>query len=150
MRLRRRLTETGPRVEAASGVDGWLALDMVRRLPELIADHGVAGDGASDVTPVLQLGPSGWKALAEELAATPLRPLPEGPLILPFAPRSFRDFMLYEQHAIDAARGLARRFLPVAYRFARTFEAIDPPPLSRPSVPIGCGAPSPSTTLAIT
>jgi 2-keto-4-pentenoate hydratase/2-oxohepta-3-ene-1,7-dioic acid hydratase in catechol pathway len=134
MRLRRRLTESGPRVEAASGSGDWLALDAVRRLPELMADHGVAGDGASDALPVLQLGPSGWKALAAELAATPSQPPPDGPLLTPFAPRSFRDFMLYEQHAIDAARGLARRFLPAAYRLARIVEAMTrrPFPAFRP------------------
>lgn len=31
---------------------------------------------------------------------------------LPFRPLSFRDFMLYEQHVIDAGKGLVRRFLP--------------------------------------
>lgn len=58
-------------------------------------------------------------------------------LALPFQPRSFRDFMLYEQHVIDASRGLARRFLPTAYRTARlveritgrTFPAFKPRPL---------------------
>jgi len=32
--------------------------------------------------------------------------------VLPFQPVSFRDFMLYEQHAIDAARGWVGRFHP--------------------------------------
>ena len=32
--------------------------------------------------------------------------------LLPFEPRSFRDFMLYEAHAVDAARGFVRRFMP--------------------------------------
>ncbi len=54
----------------------------------------------------------------------PPESLPERSLLLPFTPRSFRDFMLYEQHAIDAARGFARRFLPAAYQLARTVEAI--------------------------
>lgn len=31
---------------------------------------------------------------------------------LPFHPLSFRDFMLYERHAVDAARRLVRRFMP--------------------------------------
>jgi len=43
---------------------------------------------------------------------------------LPFAPRSFRDFMLYETHAIDAARGFARRFMPGAARLVGAYEAI--------------------------
>ena len=32
--------------------------------------------------------------------------------LLPFEPLSLRDFMLYEQHAINSARGYAERFLP--------------------------------------
>jgi len=43
---------------------------------------------------------------------------------LPFQPRSFRDFMLYEKHAIDAARGYAQRFMPLAYRLAKTYESL--------------------------
>lgn len=32
--------------------------------------------------------------------------------LLPFEPLSLRDFMLYEQHAINSARGYAERFMP--------------------------------------
>lgn len=56
---------------------------------------------------------------------------------LPFEPRSFRDFMLFEEHAISAARGYARRFMPTAFRAAsayerltgKTFPAFKPKPL---------------------
>ena len=83
--------------------------------------------------PLLQLGPHGWQALRAELEQIPLEPLPqEGPLILPFDPISFRDFMLYQQHAIDAARGFARRFMPGAYRAARIVEAITRRPFRSP------------------
>jgi 2-keto-4-pentenoate hydratase/2-oxohepta-3-ene-1,7-dioic acid hydratase in catechol pathway len=43
---------------------------------------------------------------------------------LPFQPRSFRDFMLYEKHVIDASRGYARRFMPGAYRMASLIEGL--------------------------
>ncbi|MEH3143497.1 MAG: fumarylacetoacetate hydrolase family protein [Mycobacterium kyogaense] len=49
--------------------------------------------------------------------------------VLPFAPASFRDFMLYEQHAIDAARGLVRRFHPGQSRAAAVVEALTRKPL---------------------
>ncbi len=42
--------------------------------------------------------------------------------LLPFQPLSFRDFMLFERHAIDAARGWARRFAPRPFRLARLYE----------------------------
>jgi 2-keto-4-pentenoate hydratase/2-oxohepta-3-ene-1,7-dioic acid hydratase in catechol pathway len=42
--------------------------------------------------------------------------------LLPFEPRSIRDFMLYEQHAIAAARGIVRRFLPRTWPLVRSYE----------------------------
>ena len=47
---------------------------------------------------------------------------------LPFAPASFRDFMLYERHAIDAARGFVRRFMPGIWPVVRAYEAVLGPP----------------------
>ncbi len=44
--------------------------------------------------------------------------------LLPFAPLSFRDFMLYERHAIDAARGFVRTFMPRAWPIVRGWEAV--------------------------
>ena len=41
--------------------------------------------------------------------------------LLPFQPLSFRDFMLYERHAIDSTRGYVKRFMPVAYQAARLY-----------------------------
>lgn len=45
-------------------------------------------------------------------------------VLLPLQPASFRDFMLYEQHVLDASRGLVRRFHPLQYRFVRTVETV--------------------------
>ncbi|WP_181398305.1 fumarylacetoacetate hydrolase family protein [Streptomyces araujoniae] len=55
--------------------------------------------------------------------------------LLPLQPLSFRDFLLYEQHNIDAARGLVRRFHPVQARVTGAWERIvrRPFPLFRPS-----------------
>lgn len=54
--------------------------------------------------------------------------------VLPFQPASFRDFMLYERHAIDAARGLVRRFHPGQSRAAGAVERLTrrPFPLFKP------------------
>lgn len=56
-------------------------------------------------------------------------------IALPFEPKSFRDFMLYEQHAIDAARGFVRADLPNLWPLVRAYERIVGPPfpLLRPS-----------------
>jgi 2-keto-4-pentenoate hydratase/2-oxohepta-3-ene-1,7-dioic acid hydratase in catechol pathway len=59
-----------------------------------------------------------------ELAQRKRRGLDLALPLLPFQPLSFRDFMLFERHAIDAARGWARRFAPKAFRLARAYEAL--------------------------
>ncbi|HUQ57768.1 fumarylacetoacetate hydrolase family protein [Lentzea sp.] len=48
----------------------------------------------------------------------------EGDLVLPFQPLSFRDFMLYEQHNIGAARGYVRRYRRGVSRLAQVYETI--------------------------
>ncbi|MFD8246917.1 fumarylacetoacetate hydrolase family protein [Nocardia sp. NPDC059691] len=50
--------------------------------------------------------------------------LGDGTVVLPVCPVSFRDFMIFEKHAVDAARGLARRFLPAASRVATAYETL--------------------------
>jgi 2-keto-4-pentenoate hydratase/2-oxohepta-3-ene-1,7-dioic acid hydratase in catechol pathway len=50
--------------------------------------------------------------------------LQHSPMLLPFQPASFRDFMLYERHVLDASRGLVRRFHPGQYRVIQAVEAI--------------------------
>lgn len=44
--------------------------------------------------------------------------------LLPFAPLSFRDYLLSEKHNINASRGIVKRFYPGTYRAARTVELI--------------------------
>jgi 2-keto-4-pentenoate hydratase/2-oxohepta-3-ene-1,7-dioic acid hydratase in catechol pathway len=51
-------------------------------------------------------------------------PRPETDLVIPFRPRSFRDFMLYEAHAIDAARGFVTTFVPGAARIIHAYEGL--------------------------
>lgn len=45
-------------------------------------------------------------------------------VLLPFQPASFRDFMLYERHVLDASRGLLRRLHPRQYRLVGAVEAV--------------------------
>ncbi len=44
--------------------------------------------------------------------------------LLPFAPLSFRDFLLSERHNINASRGMVKRFYPGTYRLTEAFERI--------------------------
>lgn len=52
--------------------------------------------------------------------------------VLPFNPVSFRDFMLYEEHAVAAARGWVRRFRPAVAPAVALYEAL----LRRPPAPL--------------
>jgi 2-keto-4-pentenoate hydratase/2-oxohepta-3-ene-1,7-dioic acid hydratase in catechol pathway len=44
--------------------------------------------------------------------------------LLPFQPISFRDFLLYEKHNIDASRGLVQRLHPGQYRVTSVVEKV--------------------------
>lgn len=62
---------------------------------------------------------------------------PAGSVLIPFEPRSYRDFLLFERHAVDAARGFVRTFwprlMPITHAYerltGRTFPAFRPKPL---------------------
>ena len=54
--------------------------------------------------------------------ATADRHLQQTGSLLPFAPLSFRDFLLSEQHNVNASRGLVKRFYPGTYRMTRAIE----------------------------
>jgi 2-keto-4-pentenoate hydratase/2-oxohepta-3-ene-1,7-dioic acid hydratase in catechol pathway len=63
-------------------------------------------------------------APAFEIARYQQLGLVDGATVLPVCPASFRDFMMYEKHAVDAARGMAKRFAPSGYRVARIYETV--------------------------
>jgi len=54
-------------------------------------------------------------------------------LLMPFQPLSYRDFMIYEHHAVNAARGFAKRYIQ-AYPLTKLYEKITgrPFPAFRP------------------
>jgi len=44
--------------------------------------------------------------------------------IRPFKPEAYRDFMLYEKHAIDAARGFVKKYMPHLLPIVTTYEKV--------------------------
>lgn len=99
MKLRRVRTATGLAVEMLDSEGNWVAD------PDLTPLGGQVFDDA-------------WLLAAAE------RQLGHSDHLLPFQPVSFRDFILYEQHNIDAARGLIRRFHPALYRVTSLYERV--------------------------
>lgn len=123
MKLRRVLKKTGPLVEALKPdtIDEWIGLDK-------IATAGIT----SSILRVLQLGPDGWQRLTEKLLTCEAEAcVTDAPVMLPFEPASFRDFLLFEQHFIDASRGYTKRFLPKQYKITRGYERLMRKPFPR-------------------
>lgn len=44
--------------------------------------------------------------------------------IIPFQASAYRDFMLYEKHAIDAARGFVKKYMPHVFPIVNTYEKV--------------------------
>lgn len=109
MKLRRTRTEAGLQIEFLAPEGDWRPVSSSAALGGRVFD-------------------AGWEAEQAD------RQLQHSPYLLPFQPLSFRDFMLYEQHNIDAARGLIRRFHPGLHRAAAAFEKLAgrPAPQLRP------------------
>jgi 2-keto-4-pentenoate hydratase/2-oxohepta-3-ene-1,7-dioic acid hydratase in catechol pathway len=111
MKLRRIHTCRGVLVQVRGG-RGWLALgNVLRDLTPKLAEADVLR-WSSDIVAFLS-APFGVRA---EVEAAVLDLAPDAPseatAVIPFEPRSYRDFMLWEQHAVDAARGFVRIFRP--------------------------------------
>ena len=111
-----------PALQVATG-GGWV--DVARALPgaHLAGEPGCAS-WATDA--VALLGAPAAVRDAISLSAASIAPVADAARspVLPFEPRSFRDFMLYERHAIDAARGLVRHFMPRVWPLVRAWEAV--------------------------
>lgn len=138
MQLRRVTTPTGPSV-AIWHAERWVPL---RAALAAYATQGrsrpaIVADGVDNVVACLRGGETfREQALTvldmvqdEDFSGT-FDPRPQ----LPFQPLSFRDFMLYEQHAIDASRGMLRRFMPQLAEALAAYEAQtgEPHPELRP------------------
>src|SRR6185503_12936148 len=115
MKLRRTLVNGGPKVHVWNG-EHWVDIG------DLPAPPGRAGQLGSDMLAALHLAAQEWAHLRGPMMSA--RPAAEGEVMLPFEPRSYRDFMLYEQHAVQASRGYVKRFMPGTYKVARAIEAV--------------------------
>ncbi|MFI8976490.1 fumarylacetoacetate hydrolase family protein [Nocardia asteroides] len=98
-------------------------LDRTARRITLHTDTGTGWTAVEDDAAPPFVIPSGFTE-EYEISRYDLLGVPDGARVLPVCPVSFRDFMLFEKHAIDAARGMARRFVPAGYRLGQVFETL--------------------------
>jgi 2-keto-4-pentenoate hydratase/2-oxohepta-3-ene-1,7-dioic acid hydratase in catechol pathway len=130
MKLRRVVIEQSVAIQAQH--DGqWLNLERVEGFNQLISRTRVDNDVSDMMLDVLKLDPSQRSILQSKLAQLEPEATEPTATLLPFYPKSFRDFMLYEKHAIDASRGYARRFMPQAFKIARFAEMATGRPFPR-------------------
>jgi 2-keto-4-pentenoate hydratase/2-oxohepta-3-ene-1,7-dioic acid hydratase in catechol pathway len=123
MKLRRIRAGGKPTIQVAGG-QGWVGLgDVLARLPQSPAQEEMAR-WSSDLVAFLG-APASLRAEVERTAQEMTAPSPaDARVLLPFEPRSYRDFMLYERHAVDAARGFVRTFMPRLAPIVRAYEAV--------------------------
>jgi 2-keto-4-pentenoate hydratase/2-oxohepta-3-ene-1,7-dioic acid hydratase in catechol pathway len=122
MKLRRVRTKSGLHVELCAP-QGWVAVS--KALAHIgISEREVARAWAADVVVLLGADPDMRALLVDAAADIEPETTLASDVVIPFEARSFRDFMLYERHAIAAARGFVNAFMPGAARIVTAYEAL--------------------------
>jgi 2-keto-4-pentenoate hydratase/2-oxohepta-3-ene-1,7-dioic acid hydratase in catechol pathway len=109
----------------------WLSLNRVEGFDRLTSESRANAHVSDLMLDVLRLDPRHRCDLQAKLGQLEPEVAQPTATLLPFNPASFRDFMLYEKHVIDASRGFARRFMPQAYKLARFAEVVTRRPFPR-------------------
>lgn len=126
----RRVNINGTDYVQAKGQNGWISLNRIKALPALLGLND-GEDWGGDLLAILKLDPMLLAQLQSKLdKLKPIKGETAQP-ILPFAPASFRDFMLYEKHVIDASRGYAKRFMPRAFPMTQFIEKLTGKPFKK-------------------
>jgi hypothetical protein len=124
MQLRRISEGATPSVQLNIG-HGWIDVrEILARLSPQVPEDKVA-NWSSNLVALLGALPGLRADLAGAARELPPNTSREtGAVIIPFEPRSYRDFMLYERHGVDAARGFVRCFMPKHVPIIRAYEAL--------------------------
>lgn len=122
MRLRRVSAGVGPQVEVANETN-WVPLRDVLTGISTSAGPQDVERWAGDLVAFLG-APVAIHQAVGDLVLDKVPNVAEGSCVLPLDPKSFRDFMLYERHAIDAARGFVRSFKSHLLPIVSGFESI--------------------------
>lgn len=129
MKIRRVTRGDTVKVQAKSQ-NHWIDLDRAEGVKSLLC-AGNLSEPITDVIKVLSLSAHQLERLQSELDQLQMIEGEAETVILPFAPASFRDFMLYEQHVIDASRGFVKRFMPSMYPITQFTERLTRKPFKK-------------------
>jgi 2-keto-4-pentenoate hydratase/2-oxohepta-3-ene-1,7-dioic acid hydratase in catechol pathway len=121
MKLRRIGTSEKPVVQIGTDA-GWVS---VARVIDTLSPSLPDADAVRYAVDTVALigAPDALRRRLADVAATLAPDAGEANALLPFEPKSFRDFMFYERHAVDAARGFVRTFMPRVWPLVRAYEA---------------------------
>lgn len=120
----RRVREGGAAIVQVAGDRGWVGLaEVLARLSPRVSEPE-ACLWATDIVAFLG-APASVRAEVEHMAAgMPASGSTDSTILIPFELRSYRDFMLFERHAVDAARGFVRMFWPRLSTVVEVYEAV--------------------------
>lgn len=103
---------------------GWIALaDLLAGMPTRY-EVAQAARWSRDIVAFLAAPSEVRVAVQEALAHREDEPHPDASVLLPFEPRSYRDFALFEGHMVEAARGFVRKFWPHLLPAISVYETI--------------------------
>ena len=120
----RRIRDGGKAIVQAAGGHGWVALaDVLARLSPR-PPEAESALWSTDLVAFLGAPASVRTEVDRTAAEMPGNGQTDATVLIPFEPRSYRDFMLYERHAVDAARGFVRMFWPRVSPIMRAYEAV--------------------------
>lgn len=122
MKLRRITRGTAIKIQAESN-NQWIDLDRADSATSLRIGRN-AKEPLTDLLSVLKLDADALATLQSELDQIEMIESGTDNAILPFKPASFRDFMLYEKHVIDASRGYVKRFMPRLHPITQFIERL--------------------------
>jgi 2-keto-4-pentenoate hydratase/2-oxohepta-3-ene-1,7-dioic acid hydratase in catechol pathway len=122
MKLRRVQTGSDLHLELLAP-QGWVAAGKaIAAIPPPSGDTAVRW--GTDIVALLGAPADVREAMAVAARDVDPEATREADVVIPFAPRSYRDFMLFEAHAINAARGFVNRLMPRAAPIVRTYEKV--------------------------
>ncbi|MFK8032119.1 MAG: fumarylacetoacetate hydrolase family protein [Gammaproteobacteria bacterium] len=122
MKLRRVTRGDAIKVQAKSK-RRWIDLERAKGVADMIYAK-TPGESVIDIIKVLSLSTHQLENLQSQLDQLDAIEDEKETATLPFKPASFRDFMLYEQHVIDASRGYVKRFMPSLYPVTKLVERL--------------------------
>lgn len=122
MKLRRVKDSLGLHVELQTQ-RGWVSLAKALAHTDL-SESAPAHGWSTDLVTFLGATPEIRRRIVSAAAGLAPQQGPGSNVVIPFEARSFRDFMLYEAHAVAAARGFVHRFMPAAARVVGAYETL--------------------------